>query len=312
MPKTQILLATCNSETYLPELLDSFLAQDVSDFDIIVRDDASTDSTLEILEDFRPQFGARLHLLPDRTASGGAIANFVRLVDAASADYILFADHDDVWLPSKVRRTVEGLKEIEARTGPETPAFWFCDAIPADSELVPLADSFWASRRMRPDVTGTLRTSVVCAIANGCMAGVNRALLESARPLPAARIVGHDWYLALAAVCIGQIGWSDEKLMLYRQHQSNVSAISHRTSPLHFLLSSDKRARVRRGLNRRREQAQALLDQFGDRMTARDRKSAELFVRSATQNFLNKRLSLLRGGFLYPDLARNVGMLLHC
>ena len=312
MPKTQVLLATYNSEAYLPDLLESLLTQDISDFDVIVRDDASTDSTVEILERFRPKFGSRFHLLPDNDASGSSTGNFARLLDAASADYILFADHDDVWLPSKVRRTVEGVKEIEAQQGSRVPAFWFCDAIPVDADLLPRSESFWASRRMPPEVTSTLRTSLICGVANGCMSGFNRALLERVRPLPTAHIVGHDWYLALVAVSIGCIGWSEEKLMLYRQHQSNVSGNSHRTSPLHFLLSSDKRDRVQRGLNWRREQAQALLSQFGDEMSTKDRKSTELFVQSANQSFLGKRLSLLRGGFRYPDLARNVGMLLYC
>jgi len=312
MANVQILLATHNSEAYLQPLLESLLDQDMAEFELLVRDDASTDATLDILEAHRGAFGGRLRLLPDRGASGGHIANFSRLMEAADADYVLFADHDDVWLPSKVRRTVEGLAALEADAGRATPAFWFCDATIVDAELTTLTDSFWRQRRLAPDVAADLRRSVLCAIAIGCTSGLNRALLECARPLPVESIVGHDWYLTLVAAAIGRVGWADQKLMLYRQYGGNVSAVSQRTRPRDLLAANNKRARVRRGMELRRRQAGAVLERFGAEMSGADRRTLERFVATGGQSGLARRWALLSGRFLYPDIPRNVGMLLHC
>ena len=54
-----ILLATCNSEKFLIEQLESIINQDFSDWRLIIRDANSTDSTLNILQQYQRQLGIK-------------------------------------------------------------------------------------------------------------------------------------------------------------------------------------------------------------------------------------------------------------
>ena len=62
--KLQILLAAFNSERYLARQLDSILAQDFQDFEILIRDGGSTDATLELISAYRRKF-------PEKSFSSG-------------------------------------------------------------------------------------------------------------------------------------------------------------------------------------------------------------------------------------------------
>ena len=58
-PLFTIIVATLNAERYLAEALDSVLAQTFGDYELIVVDGASTDSTLEVVADHHPRFSDR-------------------------------------------------------------------------------------------------------------------------------------------------------------------------------------------------------------------------------------------------------------
>ncbi len=82
----------------LPAQLTSLYEQTFQEFHILVGDDGSTDGTVAILEAaamLRPHQIRLIH----RNRVGGAQRNFMRLVAAADAPYVMFCDQDDVWLP---------------------------------------------------------------------------------------------------------------------------------------------------------------------------------------------------------------------
>jgi glycosyltransferase involved in cell wall biosynthesis len=54
-----VILAVRNGERYFPAMLDSLLSQTTHDFNVLVRDDGSSDGTLEILEKYKPKFDGR-------------------------------------------------------------------------------------------------------------------------------------------------------------------------------------------------------------------------------------------------------------
>ena len=113
--RVSVLLATFNGERWLTEQLDSIFAQVDVELSVIALDDASTDSTAALLAE-RALIEPRLTVLPTLSSSGSAAANFYRLLETASlenADYIAFADQDDVWMPDKLARHAS----IAARDG---------------------------------------------------------------------------------------------------------------------------------------------------------------------------------------------------
>jgi rhamnosyltransferase len=104
--RVTVLLATFNGELWLNEQLDSIFAQVDVDLSVVALDDASTDGTAALLAQ-RALVEPRLSVLPTQGPSGSAAANFYRLLMTApleNADFIAFADQDDLWMPNKLAR----------------------------------------------------------------------------------------------------------------------------------------------------------------------------------------------------------------
>lgn len=96
--------------------------------------------------------------------------------------------------------------------------------------------------------------------------------------------------------------------MSYRLHGSN-SSDQKEVKLTAYAKAPGKMVAVRHGMDMRRLQAQALIDQFADELPTAARARVERFVRTEDQTFLRRRVTLLAGGYLYSDLPRNLGML---
>jgi rhamnosyltransferase len=105
-PRVTVLLATYNGRRWLPDQVHTILGQRGVDVTLVVLDDGSTDGTAEWLAE-RASGDPRIVVLPSGDPSGGAAANFYRLVeraDVTGADFVSFADQDDLWTPDKLAR----------------------------------------------------------------------------------------------------------------------------------------------------------------------------------------------------------------
>jgi glycosyltransferase involved in cell wall biosynthesis len=131
----EIALATYNSAPYLRELLDSLFRQTCQDFTILVSDDGSSDATLHIIADYQHRFPGRIRRVGSGERVGGPRANYSRLIDHLTADYVLFCDHDDVWLPSKVALSLAHMQSLEARHGSSTPLLVHTDLVVVGPDL---------------------------------------------------------------------------------------------------------------------------------------------------------------------------------
>src|ERR1041384_1243374 len=97
-----------NGERDLWRALDCLLAQDYDNFEIIISDNASTDRTRQICEDYAAR-DARIKLSFNAT-NIGIIANFERVLEIANGKYFMWAAHDDLWSNTFVRSMVEELE----------------------------------------------------------------------------------------------------------------------------------------------------------------------------------------------------------
>ena len=147
----EILMATYNSADWIAPQLESILSQTYTDFRLLVRDEGSTDRTLELVETFAKR-DPRVVVLPTDGRNLGAIQNFSALLNVTEADYVMFADADDVWLPKKVELTLNAILEVERRGGSATPILVHTDLRIVGSQLEPLAPSFWRHVRLNPVV----------------------------------------------------------------------------------------------------------------------------------------------------------------
>jgi glycosyltransferase involved in cell wall biosynthesis len=96
-PKISICIPTYQGETYLQEALDSILAQDFQDIEVIISDDASSDATLDIAERFKAVAAFPVHI--HKHTPQGIGANWNHSVSLAKGEYIKFLFQDDVLLP---------------------------------------------------------------------------------------------------------------------------------------------------------------------------------------------------------------------
>lgn len=109
MPKVSVIVPTYNCAQYLPEALDSALAQTYSDFEILIIDDGSTDDTKKILEPYLKTFKSKIRNIYQEN-KGHSLARNNGLKNA-KGEFIAFLDADDKWYPHRLE---EEIKLIEA------------------------------------------------------------------------------------------------------------------------------------------------------------------------------------------------------
>lgn len=100
-PQVSVIIPTFNCDRYLPEAIDSVLAQTYQDFELIVVDDGSTDRTPEILQ----SYGNRLQAI--RQTNQGVAQARNHGIQQAQGEWIAFLDADDVFLPHKLAAQIE-------------------------------------------------------------------------------------------------------------------------------------------------------------------------------------------------------------
>ncbi|MEO8882399.1 MAG: glycosyltransferase family 2 protein, partial [Devosia sp.] len=98
--KASVLINNFNYARYLGEAINSALAQDFPDFEVIVVDDGSTDTSRQVIA----SYGDRI--VPVLKANGGQASSFNAGFAASSGDIVFLLDADDAFLPSKVARVV--------------------------------------------------------------------------------------------------------------------------------------------------------------------------------------------------------------
>ena len=107
--KFLVLLSTFNGEEYLEELLNSVAHQENVSVKLLVRDDGSTDQTLEILNSYSEYVEMEV-LLGVNIGSNRSFQELFRLAKLEDFDYLSFCDQDDVWYPTKLKRASDSLE----------------------------------------------------------------------------------------------------------------------------------------------------------------------------------------------------------
>lgn len=105
MTKASVVIPTYDRADVITRAVDSALAQTLSDVEVIVVDDASTDDTRYILESYEDRIEFYLH---EENKGGSAARNTG--IDAASGEYIAFLDSDDTWEPTKLEKQIDLLE----------------------------------------------------------------------------------------------------------------------------------------------------------------------------------------------------------
>ena len=111
-PLVSVIVPSFNSQDHVAETIRSVLAQTMADLEIIAVDDASTDSTADVLAGLAAQ-DPRVTVLVQGENQGVARARN-RGLEAARGRYIAYLDSDDQWMPNKLERQIAFITETGA------------------------------------------------------------------------------------------------------------------------------------------------------------------------------------------------------
>lgn len=225
--KVCVLMATYNGEKYVLEMLESIKNQTYSKFVCYIHDDGSTDATCKIIDEFCK--GNNNFIRLKSGTCGGAKNNFLYMLKEIGGQfkYCMFCDQDDVWLPSKIEKSVEAIEKLES-DNPTLPALVYCDMKVVDENLKEIASSFIKYNALTVDEI-TIDRAVMKGYAAGCTMIINNTLAKASVIEDTNNIVMHDWWVMLIASAIGKITYLDEPLALYRQHGTNTLGAKHIT-----------------------------------------------------------------------------------
>jgi len=211
--KVSICLASYNGELFIKRQVETILPQLYPSDEIIISDDSSNDSTLDIIQSFNDK---RIKLFANNNFRS-PMQNFQHAIMQAQGDIIFLCDQDDIWFANKIERHLELHKDYD---------LVISDAIVTDSSLKPIFSSFFKARDSRKGIIHNLLKNRYI----GCCMSFDKKIVSAALPFPK-NLHMHDWWIGLVAELVGQVYFLNEPLMYYIRHNNNASGTLTETLP---------------------------------------------------------------------------------
>ncbi|MGT2808609.1 glycosyltransferase family 2 protein [Streptococcus iniae] len=212
--KINILMSTYNGEKFLAQQIESIQKQTVKDWDLLIRDDGSTDRTPQIIQEFAKTDSRIRFINPNNRQNFGVVKNFHTLVKFEVADFYFFSDQDDVWLEDKLALTLAESNCYELKK----PLLVYTDLKIVNQKLEVTNVSMIKTQSHHAN-TSLVEELTENTVTGGTMM-INHALAKEWTVTE--NLLMHDWYLALLASGLGNLVYLDHPTELYRQHDSNV------------------------------------------------------------------------------------------
>ena len=220
------MMSTYNGERYLREQLESILAQS-EPCDIYVRDDGSSDSTLDILKEYQDKYESVTYEVGKNI---GYNRSFFKMINEISGyQYYAMSDQDDIWLKDKIQTA---LAEID-KLGDEPVLFGCQSQLFSEDE-----------ENMGTTKANVRGYNLYSAMIENFFAGHNEVMNQKMLDLQKgnydiSQIYGHDSWIMATAVLRGKTVFLNQVFTLYRQHSGN--ALGYRESRISWLMQRLKR-----------------------------------------------------------------------
>ncbi|WP_420603490.1 glycosyltransferase [Flagellimonas sp.] len=208
--RISVCMATFNGEKYIEEQLQSILPQLKSSDEVIVSDDGSTDSTIEIIKSLND---SRIKLF--HNSFRNVILNFEFAIGRASGDIIFLSDQDDVWYGNKVEKTLELLERYD---------LLFTNLSVFSTTLEDSHDMYSPNKNHRGLHRNFIKNHCV-----GATLAFKAHLLKYALPFPR-KIEMHDMWIFFISSFYGKTFYYNKPLVHYRRHGLNVSNTGGKTT----------------------------------------------------------------------------------
>lgn len=202
-------MATYNGERFIKKQIESILKQlDIND-EIIVSDDSSTDTTLEILSTIMDQ---RIKIFAAQKYRN-LIFNFENAMKLAKGDLIFLSDQDDIWFDGKISRLTEELVNFDMVVS---------DHSLIDEEDVMIEPSYFLTAASGKGIIKNLIKNNYF----GCCMAFKKEILSLALPFPR-DIPMHDMWLGMVADLFFKVKFIDVTYVAYRKHSNNSSSATN-------------------------------------------------------------------------------------
>jgi glycosyltransferase involved in cell wall biosynthesis len=212
-----VAMCTWNGSAYVEAQLRSIVEQTRQVQEILVCDDKSADSTVDVVRRFARTCPVPVRIEVNESNLGYRL-NFSRAMSLCTGDIILLADQDDVWHPTKVAR----MTEVFDRR-PDVDLV-FSDAELVHEDLSPVGYTIWQSiefhsGRQRMVREGRfLQLLMSRNVVTGATAGIRSRIRDLVLPVPGKWV--HDAWIATMVAATGTAEFVEEPLILYRQHSA--------------------------------------------------------------------------------------------
>lgn len=219
-----VCIATYNGEKYIKKQVESILVQLSETDEIIVSDDNSTDSTLQILKEFNDYRIKIVKHVPCRELQKLKLGNYRLVADNfqnalkfAKGDYIFLSDQDDVWKENRLKITLEKLQSNKV-------VLCNFSVINNDGSVIRNVEY----TKEKPPVKNSFVFNIIkCRFMCCCMA-FSKEVLKYALPFPK-KLMSCDQWIGNLGSLIGNCCFISEPLHLYRRHGNNVSETTEKS-----------------------------------------------------------------------------------
>lgn len=302
-----ILMGTYNSHQYLAEAIESIIHQDFMEWRLFIRDAGSEDRTLDITEQYAQQHPDRIFIIHSEGRCN-ASNNFSELMSQSLAPYVMLCDHDDIWLPDKISKSLVLMKQAESEHGMSSPLLIFTDKRVVDQNLNVISDSYFKYQNMSPENI-TLNRLFVQNVPSGCTMLMNRTLVETCGTIPPEAVM-HDHWISLVAAAFGQIFYLHEPTVLYRQHDQNIFGSSKYGWGYFFQCYKNGIGVAKERFYQNVVQAAAFYERYKKDLTSEQNIMLQEFSNLRNISWINRRKVLLRNRIFKTGVRRNLVMLL--
>ncbi|MDM0073197.1 glycosyltransferase [Variovorax sp. J2P1-59] len=220
-PSVSVAIICFNYGRFLPECLDSCLAQTVPADEIVVVNDGSTDNSAEVLDGYAARFPV---IRAIHQANGGICSATNAALAACSGDVVVLLDADDTMVPQRIemvlaafRRLVDGhhpgwVHHLMTRFSDTRPDLGMAPYYPAGKG----PEGWLAAEALHAASSPVL--SLTSALA------FRKEVLAAIGPLDSDRLMYQDLQLCTAATFLSAAAWIPEPLTRYRVHGSSATA----------------------------------------------------------------------------------------
>ena len=202
-----VCMATYNGERYLREQVGSILRELGEGDELVISDDGSTDSTLDIIESFGDE---RIKIFRNE-GHHGVNGNFENAISKSTGDYIFLSDQDDVWIEGKVKECLEALEDSD---------LVLHDAMISDKDLISQNKTLFSELKIKKGFGANFIRNRF----TGCCMAFRREILHYVLPFPKKVSFYHDSWTGLLVLLKGKVTIIDVPLIKFRRHQSTNSS----------------------------------------------------------------------------------------